>query len=99
MTVKLEGQLEVDIHRGVIYFHNNKNGCTTLRICRLYIPETFDEDMQLDITCNDKTTVMSTVLPPSKEKMEKIEKRAWANKDRASLNLIQAIRKKEKPDE
>lgn len=96
MTVTLEGQLEVDIDRGVIYFHNNKNGATTLRMCSIYIPHTFDEDMQLDVTCGADTTVMSTVLPPSKEKMEKIEQRAWARKDKGALNLIQALRKKDK---
>jgi len=30
----IEGQLEIDHTRGVIYFHNNR-GITVLRICRL----------------------------------------------------------------
>jgi len=62
MTVKLEGQLEVDVNRGVIYFHNNKNGCSTLRICSIYIPENFDGNAQIDITCDGNTKIMHTRL-------------------------------------
>lgn len=34
MTIEISGQLEIDQHRGVIYFHSNE-GRTILRICRL----------------------------------------------------------------
>jgi len=42
-TIKIEGQLEIDSKRGVIYFHANdaglaQHGWTVLRICRLPIP-------------------------------------------------------------
>jgi len=37
MTTIIEGQLEIDHERGVIYFHNNE-GYTTLRICNLQTP-------------------------------------------------------------
>lgn len=30
-----DGVLEIDHERGVIYFHDNSNGSTLLRICRL----------------------------------------------------------------
>lgn len=33
-TTKIDGQLEIDHKRGVIYFHNLR-GITVLRICRL----------------------------------------------------------------
>lgn len=35
MTSQHEGTLEIDHERGVIYFHDNSNGSTLLRICRL----------------------------------------------------------------
>ncbi len=45
---KIEGVLEVDHLRGVIYFHSNVDGSTKLRICNLSpISDTFD---LLDIT-------------------------------------------------
>lgn len=51
MTVKLEGELEVDAERGVLYFHNTRNGATTLRICGLKnLLFGFDAGTQLDIT-------------------------------------------------
>lgn len=37
MTIKFEGELEIDQARGVIYFHD-KNGVTLLRVCRLPTP-------------------------------------------------------------
>ncbi len=37
MTTKIEGQLEIDNERGVIYFHSHRD-YTVLRICRLPIP-------------------------------------------------------------
>jgi hypothetical protein len=38
MTIKIDGQLEIDSERGVIYFHNGSTGVTDLRICNLPIP-------------------------------------------------------------
>ena len=37
MTIKYDGQLEIDQERGVIYFHG-KHGATLLRICQLPKP-------------------------------------------------------------
>lgn len=36
-TTKIQGELEIDHERGVIYFHNDE-GYTTLRICQLPKP-------------------------------------------------------------
>ena len=48
MITHLEGELEIDHERGVIYFHNKANGSSTLRICRLgKIPENIQH---IDIT-------------------------------------------------
>ena len=50
-TWKFEGELEVDINRGVIYFHSKQHGRTILRICNLPYPITHDAlDGGLDIT-------------------------------------------------
>ena len=46
---KLEGQLEIHHERGVIYFHDNAKGWTTLRICGLPpIPDV--SERQLDVS-------------------------------------------------
>jgi hypothetical protein len=51
MTIKIVGELEVDIERGVIYFHNYTNGLSTLRICGLRDKLTdFSVKSQLDVT-------------------------------------------------
>lgn len=51
MTIKIEGELEVDAERGVLYFHSLTRGMTTLRICGLKnVLFGFDEGTQLDIT-------------------------------------------------
>lgn len=56
---KLEGQLEVDHLRGVIYFHSTTTGHTVLRICSLPKPipqvikhgtEALEIGVMLDIT-------------------------------------------------
>ena len=53
MSILLNGQLEIDAERGVIYFHSKETGATVLRICNLPkpIPET-DAGMRrgIDIT-------------------------------------------------
>jgi hypothetical protein len=41
VTITFDGQLEVDVDRGVIYFHDGQTGATVLRICGLKIPPTF----------------------------------------------------------
>jgi hypothetical protein len=38
MKTELEGILEIDHERGVIYFHDKSNGGTALRICSLPTP-------------------------------------------------------------
>ena len=46
MTEIIDGQLEIDSNRGVIYFHSGKTGHTVLRICNLPTPI---PDKMLDI--------------------------------------------------
>jgi hypothetical protein len=43
-----KGELEIDINRGVIYFHREDNGSSLLRICRL-------KDMPQDVDFIDIT--------------------------------------------
>ena len=35
MTTKIQGQLEIDHKRGVVYFHSDATGWTVLRICQM----------------------------------------------------------------
>jgi hypothetical protein len=48
MTHTIQGYLEIDSQRGVIYFHSVRTGITNLRICRL--PTPIPEETELDIT-------------------------------------------------
>jgi hypothetical protein len=51
MTTTINGQLEIDSERGVIYFHASEGpfaGASLLRICSL--PKPIPLDKQLDIT-------------------------------------------------
>lgn len=50
--IKINGQLELDIERGVIYFHSSETGCTVLRICGLQFPSDFGKGEldSLDVT-------------------------------------------------
>lgn len=49
MSQTVDGQLEIDSERGVIYFHDAKTGSTILRICGLDgLPKNLD--YLLDIT-------------------------------------------------
>lgn len=68
MTVKIVGELEVDVERGVVYFHNYTNGCSTLRICGLksYVAK-FDHRSQLDITIPAAIVMRSDMEPPKVE--------------------------------
>ncbi len=53
MSLKIQGELEIDQERGVIWFHSTEVGCTLLRICRLPkpIPDPTEPDFGLlDIT-------------------------------------------------
>jgi len=48
-NILIEGQLEINIDRGVIYFHTNK-GRTVLRISNVKIRDTFDPELDsLDV--------------------------------------------------
>lgn len=48
MSTEIEGILEVDHDRGVIYFHSKSSGTTVLRIRSL--PKPIPHNAQLDIT-------------------------------------------------
>jgi hypothetical protein len=52
MTIQIEGILEIDQNRGVIYFHSKLTGHTPLRICNLPkpIPDPSEYGKNLDIT-------------------------------------------------
>lgn len=50
MTYRQAGEIEIDMHRGVVYFHS-ATGITTLRICGLSFPIDYDPQKdQMDIT-------------------------------------------------
>jgi len=50
MTFHQSGEIEIDLDRGVVYFHS-ATGHTLLRICRLKIPEQYDPQLDMiDIT-------------------------------------------------
>lgn len=50
MTTRIDGQLQIDHERGVIYFHSATTGWTVLRICSLPTPIPDVTERQLDIT-------------------------------------------------
>ena len=58
MTEVFDGQLEVDVKRGVIYFHSAETGATVLRICGLTIPHNFDA---IDLTQHNRLLYESYV--------------------------------------
>jgi len=50
MTYHQAGEIEIDMHRGVVYFHS-ATGITLLRICGLEFPKDYDPQIdQTDIT-------------------------------------------------
>jgi len=50
MTYKQSGEIEIDLRRGVVYFHS-ETGITLVRICNLKFPEKFDPQIdQIDIS-------------------------------------------------
>lgn len=50
MTYRQAGEIEIDLKRGVVYFHS-ATGLTTLRICGLSFPDVYDPQRdQMDIT-------------------------------------------------
>jgi hypothetical protein len=50
MTFHQSGEIEIDLHRGVVYFHS-ATGITLLRICGLDFPKDFDPQTgQMDIS-------------------------------------------------
>ena len=60
MPICFNGQLEIDVDRGVIYFHDGKLGKTILRISRLPLPMPVEKGKTLDlldITCSDDQLV------------------------------------------
>jgi len=67
MTIEIKGTLEVDLNRGVIYFHTNQpvyskrgrvGNLTLLRISKLKFPKGFDPKLdQLDITIKPEVAV------------------------------------------
>lgn len=57
---KICGELEIDENRGVLYFHNYRNGFSTLRICGLGENlKGFSENSQLDITIQNSMVMRS----------------------------------------
>ena len=61
-TIVIEGELEIDKARGVIYFHAKMTGTTVLRICQLKIPSEFDRPLDgIDITTTEETVVMYSI--------------------------------------
>lgn len=47
----IQGELEIDQKRGVIYFHSAKTGRTVLRICRVPMQrKEYVREPQMDIT-------------------------------------------------
>jgi hypothetical protein len=73
----IQGEIEIDSHRGVIYFHNYFNGITTLRICGLKEHlKKFKTGTQLDITVNaedSKSYVMRSDIPDEPEPQIRFE--------------------------
>jgi hypothetical protein len=57
-TTVFDGQLEVDIDRGVVYFHSAETGATVLRICGLTIPKNF---ISMDLTQQNRVFYESYV--------------------------------------
>lgn len=51
-VIKIDGELEIDTERGVIYFSSRETGHTTLRVCRLPtpIPDPSEYGNGLDVT-------------------------------------------------
>jgi hypothetical protein len=46
MTFHQSGEIEIDLHRGIVYFHS-ATGMTILRICGLDFPKDFDPQIGL----------------------------------------------------
>ena len=73
-TIQIQGALEIDQDRGVIYFHSLKTGHSPLRICSLPtpIPNPSEYGMQLDVThvvgasWNEKQVPHSGLIKPCK---------------------------------
>jgi hypothetical protein len=57
MTFHQAGEIEIDLQRGVVYFHS-ATGITLLRICRLKFPAGYDPQLdQLDIAIESDSLV------------------------------------------
>ena len=78
MTLKFQGQLEIDVDRGVLYFHYDTDGTTKLRICGLPrpMPRTFGLGSMIDITL-PKTVYIPQIeghLPKGKDEPQEAQK-------------------------
>lgn len=51
-TIKIKGEMEIDVKRGVIYFHSEEKGHSAFRMCGLPtpIPDPSEYGNGLDIT-------------------------------------------------
>ena len=57
MIYRQSGEIEIDLNRGVVYFHS-ATGRTLLRICRLKFPNGYDPQLdQIDITLEPNSLV------------------------------------------
>jgi len=56
-SVQIKGHLQIDINRGVVYFHSNTTGATVLRVSGLDIPENVSS---IDVSANDEGTSYDT---------------------------------------
>ena len=64
MSICYDGQLEIDLERGVVYFHSFTTGTTVLRICGLEFPRSFgdgDTDAFDIIASDEKSSVMYNI--------------------------------------
>lgn len=78
--IQIQGVLEIDYERGVIYFHDNETGITRLRICRLPIPiPEFVETIDITHSFGATYTTKSQNLAPEK---------ALKNTLKAQYNII-----------
>jgi hypothetical protein len=100
MTIKIVGELEVDVERGVIYFHNYTNGCSTLRICGLKDKVAgFSHESQLDITIPAAIVMRSEMVGPVLKQPQGVfflneqhtthVSKAQARRERAQVRLLE----------
>lgn len=103
MTVKIVGELEVDVERGVIYFHNYTNGCSTLRICGLKDKVAdFSHKSQLDITIPAaivmRSEMVGPVLPRQEVKITSFAPKNFFLGDAQTTHITKAQARKERAE-